>query len=99
MELHGHAEPAEHHVVVAVLGAQRLVGHLQAWGAVHRAVDPGDLGAHTRTRTRAHTRTHTRTIAYTQSRTHTRTHTHTQTNRDGWFNGNSKDVFSVQLIG
>ena len=91
MELHGHAEPAEHHVVVAVLGAQRLVGHLQARGVVHRAVNPGGLGAHTRTRT--HTHTHART------HTHGPTHTHTQTNRDGWFNGNSKDVFSVQLIG
>ena len=57
MELHGHAESAVHHVVVAVLGAQRLVGHLQARGVVHRAVDPRDLGRHTDTRTHAHTHT------------------------------------------
>ena len=43
VQLHRHAEPAEHHVGAAVLGAERLVGHLQTRGAVHRAVDPGDL--------------------------------------------------------
>ena len=43
VELHGHAEPAEHHVGVAVLGAKGLVGHLQTRGAVDRAVDPCDL--------------------------------------------------------
>ena len=87
MELHGHAESAVHHVVVAVLGAQRLVGHLQARGVVHRAVDPRDLGRHTDTRTHGHAHTHT--IEQTQA----------NRSRDRWLKGNNKDVFSVQIIG
>lgn len=43
VELHGHAEAAEHHVRVAVLGAEGLVRHLQTRGAVYRAVDSRDL--------------------------------------------------------
>ena len=43
VQLHRHAEPAEHHVRVAVLGAEGLVGHLQTRGAVHGSVNPRDL--------------------------------------------------------
>ena len=44
VELHGHAQSAVGHVVVAVLRAKRLVGDLEARRAVYRPVDPRHLG-------------------------------------------------------
>lgn len=38
-----HAQTAVDHVGIAILGAKRLVGHLEAWRAVHGAIDPHDL--------------------------------------------------------
>lgn len=43
VELYRHAETAKHHVTVAVLGAERLVGDFKTWRAVDGAVNPGDL--------------------------------------------------------
>lgn len=40
----GHAQTAVDHVGIAVLCAECLVGHLEAWGAVHGAVNPHNLG-------------------------------------------------------
>ena len=60
VELHRHAQSAVHHVVVAVLRAERLVGHLQARGVVHGAVDPRDLSTHARTHADTHRQTHKR---------------------------------------
>ena len=45
-EVHGHAQPAVHHVIVAVLGPKSLVGHLETRGAVHRSVNPRYLEGH-----------------------------------------------------
>lgn len=41
--LDGHAQAAVDHVGIAILCAKRLVGHLEAWRAVHGAIDPHDL--------------------------------------------------------
>lgn len=43
MALNGHAQAAVDHVGIAILCAKRLVGHLEAWRAVHGAIDPHDL--------------------------------------------------------
>lgn len=44
VELHRHAQSAEHHVSVAVLGPEGLVSDFQTWRAVDGAVNPGHLG-------------------------------------------------------
>lgn len=41
--LDGHAQAAVDHGGTAVLGAECLVGHLEAWRGIHGAVDPDDL--------------------------------------------------------
>lgn len=41
--LDGHAQAAVDHGGTAVLGAECLVGHLEAWRGIHGAVDPHDL--------------------------------------------------------
>lgn len=43
VELYRHAETTEYHVSITVLGAKRLVGDLQTWGAVNGAVNSGYL--------------------------------------------------------
>lgn len=43
VELHRHAQSAEHHVSVAVLSPERLMADFQAGRAVNGAVDSGDL--------------------------------------------------------
>ena len=43
VELYRHAEAAKHHVSVAVLGAECLVGDFKTRGAVDGAVNPGHL--------------------------------------------------------
>lgn len=41
--LDGHAQAAVDHAGIAVLCAERLVGHLEAWRAVRGAIDPHHL--------------------------------------------------------
>lgn len=41
--LDGHAQTAVDHVGIAILCAKCLVGHLEAWRAVHGAIDPHNL--------------------------------------------------------
>lgn len=44
MAFNGHAQAAVDHVGIAVLCAEGLVGHLEAWRTVHGAINSHNLG-------------------------------------------------------